>query len=101
MNFNEQEVKIYSNDKGYFTRLCRKNISEEWETGFFYVKFKKGVSLENKTKIKLKKAWLSFYKSDKDKKDKTVWFVYVDDFEVLGKLTDNEEAEDVIIPGTN
>ena len=85
MNFSEQEIKVYSNEHGYFTRLSRRNIKDEWENGFFYIKFKKGVTIENKSKIKLKDSWLTFYKV-KDKEtnvERTVWYVYVNEFEVL------------------
>ena len=62
MNFSEQEINIYSSEHGYFTRLSRKEMSGEWTNAFPYVKFKKGISLESKTKILVKDAWLSFYK---------------------------------------
>lgn len=80
MTLKEQEITIYSNEHGYFTRLSRKNLSEDWENAFVYVNFKKGITIPNKTKINVLDSWLTFYKS---KENKTVLFVFVNDFEIV------------------
>ena len=74
MNFSEQEINIYSSEHGYFTRLSRKEMSGEWTNAFPYVKFKKGISLESKTKILVKDAWLSFYKN---KDNRFTYYIFI------------------------
>ena len=104
MKFANQEVKVYSGEHGYFIRLARTNASQEWENAFFYVKFKKGISLENKSNINVKDAWLTFYKTQ-DKK--TVWYIFINEFELLGvdSKEDTKEVvnqdQEIIIPDMN
>ena len=56
VKFVEQDIMVYANENGYFTRLSRKNFSDEWENAFLYISFKKGVDVPNKTKIHLDDA---------------------------------------------
>lgn len=82
MKFEEQELTIYSNQYGYSTRLARKNVNDEWINAFLVVNFKKGVSVPNKSKIKIIDAWLTFYES---KEKKNVMYMFINDFEMLLK----------------
>lgn len=75
-----QEIKIYSNEHGYYTRLSKTDINGEWITGFYFVQFKKGTDVLPKSKIRLLDAWLSFYIN---KDGKTIFYLYVNDFELL------------------
>lgn len=80
----EQEITVYSNEHGYFTRLARRNVmTDEWENAFLYVQFKKGTDIPNKTKILVNESWLSFYKS---KEGKTVLYMFVNDFDLCDEL---------------
>lgn len=91
MHFEEQNMKIYSNEYGYYTRLARKNVTtDSWENAFVYVQFKKGVSVEHKTEINVKKSWLSFYKN---KEGKVVFYIFISDFDVIGHIEEVEETD--------
>lgn len=80
MKFDLQSIKVYSNEHGYFTRLSKKDFNDEWINAFLYVQFKKGISVPDKTKINLLDSWLTFYKN---KEDKTVLYLFVNDFEII------------------
>jgi len=86
----EGETMIFRkdfNDRAtYSTTLSKKNKDGEWENGFIPVQFRKDVFLHNKTKINVKNAWLTFYK---DKENKTVLYIFVNEFEEIEPKTDN------------
>lgn len=87
MNFKEQEIKVYSNEHGYFTRLSKKNVqTDDWENAFLYLQFKKGTVIPNKTKINILDSWLSFYTS---KQGKIVIYMFINDYEIV-----SEDIED-------
>lgn len=86
--------------KRYSISLSKKNSDGTWENGYISAQFKKGVDLASSTKIDIKNAWLTFYKS---KENKYVPYVFINDFEVLeqGKTTASgfmEVAEDNSLP---
>ena len=83
-----QEIKVYSGEHGYFTRLAKRDVStDDWKNAFFYLQFKKGVEIPNKTKIRLLDSWLSFYIN---KDNKQVFYVFVNDYEVIEDDSDEE-----------
>lgn len=57
------ETLIFKNNFGYSTSISRKNQNGEYEKMYLSVQLPKGVELENKTKINITKAFLSFYKN--------------------------------------
>lgn len=58
------ETMIFKNDKGnYSTSISNRKEDGSYENMFIAVNFKKGVELENKTKINITNAFLSFYKT--------------------------------------
>lgn len=64
-----EEVMIFKNDKDFYTiGLSRKDRNGQYFNGYFPCQFKKGVSLESRTKIKLKNAFISFYLKDNETK---------------------------------
>ena len=91
MNFESNyKLKVYSKENGYFTRLVKFNkITENWETAFIYLQFKKGVEIPNKTTINVKNSWLSFYTSKKS--NKVVTYIFINEFDILS----NEDAKDI------
>ena len=93
MNFKENyKMKVYSRENGYFTRLVKFNkITNEWDTAFVYLQFKKGVEIPNKTTINVRDSWLSFYKSKKS--NKIVIYIFVNEFDIL----DSEDSKDIEI----
>ncbi len=57
------ETMIFKNDKGYSTSISSKKEDGSYENMFIAVNFKKGVEVENKTKINITDGFLSFYKT--------------------------------------
>lgn len=57
------ETLIFRNEFGYSTSISRKNQNGEYEKMYLSVQLPKGVEIENKTKINITKAFLSFYKN--------------------------------------
>jgi len=77
-----EEVLVFKNDKDYYSiGLCRKDRNGQYFNGYFPCQFKKGVTLESKTKIKLKNAFISFYLKD----DKTMPYLMILDYEEVKK----------------
>ena len=81
---NEYEGKIF-----YKMGLSKKKKDGSYESGSISCQFKKDVNLEDKTKIYIKSAWLTFYKN----KDKvTVPYIFVNEFETVGDAIDNSKS---------
>ena len=75
-----EEVMIFKNDKGYYSiGLSRKDRNGEYYHAYFPCQFKKDVNVDNKTKIKIKNAFMSFYNKD----DKQVFYLMVLDFQEI------------------
>ena len=82
---NKEEMifrKDYNGNIFYSIGMSKKKQDGKYENGYMNVSFKKGVTLDNKTKIKIKNAWLDFYIKD----NKTVPFVFISDFDVVEQL---------------
>ena len=47
------ETMIFTNDKGYSTTISNKKEDGTYENMFIAVNFRKGVSVDNKTKINI------------------------------------------------
>lgn len=71
--------KDYNGKPSYTIGLQKKNKEGEYVNGYIKANFRKGVDLNNKTKIKIKNGWLDFYKDG----DKTVPTLFIDDFTVV------------------
>ena len=88
---NKYPVTIFkrTNDYGtfYSVGLSKKNMDGEYVNGYMPCKFKNGVSLDNQTRINIKKAWLDFYL--KDKVTKT--YIFISDFELVDKEETKED----------
>lgn len=80
---NDYAVMIFAsefNDKRYYKMgLSKKDINGEYISGYKDVRFKNDVFIHNKTKIKIKKAWLDFYVKDK----KTIDYIFISEFEIV------------------
>lgn len=80
-------VRTFDNKKIYNIGLNKKNQDGEYENGYIQARFRKGVELENKTKIKVKDSWLSFNKNER----KTFPFVFINEFETLAEPKPEEK----------
>jgi glutaredoxin len=66
----------------YSIGLSRKNQDGSYMRGYMNVTFRKGVELENKTQIRIKSAWIDFYK---DRENRTVPYIFINEFEEVKK----------------
>lgn len=57
------ETMIFRNDIGYSTSISRKKEDGTYENMFIPVSFRKGVEVQNKTKINIIDGFMSFYKN--------------------------------------
>ena len=80
---NEHEVTIYRFDgeygATYSVGLSKKKQDGSYKNGYISCKFKKGVDIQNKTKLFIKSAWLSFNLKDK----KTVPYIFINEYKTL------------------
>ena len=107
MNFEEFETAIFSGRYGYSTTISKKKKdSEDYESAFIDVYFKKGVKVEDRSKIRVKKSWLSF--NTNEKTNKHYLYLFISEFDLLGKIpnksSDNSDVKkevDAIIEQMN
>ena len=83
---NEYEGKI-----SYSIGLSKKKEDGSFENGYIPVRFRKDTELKDKTKIKIKEAWLDFYKADK----KTVPYIFVNKFEMASDMDAMKQVSDI------
>lgn len=94
MNIIEEKEKvIYRNErdgkKAYSIGISKKKEDGTFENGYIPCRFKKDVELHNKDKIKIKSAWLDFYKIEK----KTFIYIFINDFELVKEQTDTNVGD--------
>lgn len=78
----DEEVIIFKSDNGYYSiGLSRKDRNNQIFYGYMPCQFKKDVSVNNKERIKIKNAFLSFYLKD----EKTMPYIMILDFEIAEK----------------
>lgn len=88
-NKDEMIFRKDFNDKpSYSLGLSKKDKEGNYINGFIKVNFKKGTELKNKTKIKIKDAWLDFYKEE----NKTVATLFINEFDIAEEP--KEEKQD-------
>lgn len=84
------EVIVFKNDKDYYSiGLSRKDRNNQVYYGYFPCQFKKGDGVENKTRIKLKNAFISFYMKD----DKTMAYLMILNYEIVENKKDYLEIK--------
>ena len=90
---NEYPVTIFRNEyEGrtfYKMGLSKKLEDGSYENGSIACRFKKVANVEDKTKIYIKSAWLTFYKKDKT----TIPYVFINEFETVGQVIENSKVE--------
>ena len=78
--------KDYNDRPIYTLGLSKKKQDGSYDKGYIQVNFKKGIELNNQTKIKIKQAWLDFYKKDKI----TVPVIFISDFDIVEDIPLNQ-----------
>lgn len=95
MNIEQCEVMIFRYDgeygANYSIGLSKKDKEGNYEKGYMPCKFKKGVDIPNKTKIKITNAWLTFNQKDK----KTFSYIFISDYELLDETTEEPKQKAV------
>jgi glutaredoxin len=81
-------VKEFDGRKTYSIGLSKKNKNGSYENGFMSARFKKDVEIANKTRIKIKEAFLSFNVKD----NKTFPYIFINDYEIISE-TNPEHKE--------
>jgi len=81
-------VKEFDGRKIYSIGLSKKNKNGSYENGFMSARFKKDVEIANKTRIKIKEAFLSFNVKD----NKTFPYIFINDYEIISE-TNPEHKE--------
>lgn len=77
----------------YNLGLSKKDQDGKYVNGYIDCRFRKGVELEDKTKIQIKSGWLDFYKA---KDNGTRVYVFVNEFEIVSseaKLPESKIVE--------
>lgn len=92
---NKNEM-IFRNDYNgkpiYSIGLSKKKQDGTYENGYMTVNFKEGTDIKDKTKIKIKNAWLSFYLKDK----KTIPTIFINDYEIVSEINpEHKEMQDI------
>lgn len=95
----ETFVNAFDNQYGkrYSITLSKKNADGNWENGYISAQFKKDVVLNSGTKINVKNGWLTFYKN---KDNKYVPYVFINDFEVLENARQQLEQMCTVVEDT-
>lgn len=101
---NQYPVAIFRFESGgniyYKMGLSNKDQNGNYINGYIPVQFRRGIELENKTKIYLKKAWLTFYlkKENVNGVDKniTVPYVFVSEFEKVEEVIAGSKEKDIV-----
>lgn len=71
--------KDFDGKPSYSLGLSKKDKEGKYINGFIKVNFKKGTDLKNKTKIKINKGWLDFYKEG----NKTIATLFINEFDIV------------------
>ena len=93
---DEKGVMVFANEKEgangkytlYSIGVSSKDTNGSWVNGFLNVRFKKGVEVANKTKIKINNAFPVVTKSG----DKTYVSFMITDFDNLSEGTNSEDG---------
>lgn len=65
----------------YSIGISKKMQDGSYDNAYIPCQFRKDTIIDNKTKIKIKDAWLTFYKTKKDDKTQTIPYVFINEFE--------------------
>ena len=85
-------VMVYRNEGQYGTSyslgLSNKRLDGGFDVGYMQVQFRKGVEVPNRTKIKVKNAFLTFYLGKNTKK--ATFYIMITDFEIVENAQNNQ-----------
>lgn len=82
--------KEYQGRIFYSVGLSRKDRDGNYINGYMPCRFKNNVSVEDKTKMYIKSAWLDFYLKDKETKP----YIFINEFELVGETIENAKQKE-------
>lgn len=90
---NDYPVMIFKKGNQYGTfytvGMSKKDRDGNYINGYMPCQFKLGVSVEDKTKIYIKSAWLTFYLKDKETKP----YIFINEFELVEDVIQQAKEE--------
>ena len=96
-------ITIYRKEFGdkicYSTRVIKKDKEGNYKGAFIPVNFKKDISVEDRSKIKILNGWLDFYN---DKENKPVFTIFISEFsteegDMFQDFGDSVELDDTFL----
>lgn len=79
---NKEEMvfrKDYNGKPIYTIGISKKDRNGTYINGYINCNFKKGIDIPNRTKIKINKAWLDFYKKD----NLTIPTIFISEYDIV------------------
>lgn len=86
--------KEFEDKVSYSMGLSRKKEDGTFENGYIPVRFRKGYELKDRTKIKIKDAWIDFFKVEK----KTIPYIFINNFELPNDFEAIKQVQDKMLP---
>lgn len=89
----DKEIMVFRQDGQYGPMysigLSKKTQDGKYESGYIPCRFRKGVDLPNKAKIRIRNAWLTFNTKDK----KTYPYIFINSYEELADKPQEKKEE--------
>jgi len=87
---DDYPVKVFKNENGYYSlSLSDKKQDGNYVNWYKNCQFKKDVELENKTDIRIKKAWLKCNEVNGKKYE----YIFISEFEVVNEQKQQQQVE--------
>ena len=95
---SDRPIQIYRFEDGDKVKYTfgvgkKKKDSEEYDNAFYPIQFKQGVSIDDKSKIIVKKAWLSFYSWEYQGKKGNTFYVMCSEFDLVKEETQVKKVQ--------
>jgi hypothetical protein len=89
-NGNDLPVRVYKDEKGKYSIAISKKVGEEYVNKYYPVEFLKDVSLENKTEIIIKHAFMTWFDWTFEEKTGTKFIIKIIAFDKVGETKQDE-----------
>lgn len=94
---NERPVMVFKKDNKYSIGISKKKQDGSYENAYIKVEFNKNVELEDRTMIKIKHGWLSFYNWEYQGNKGTTWVIRCNEFEKVEEYEKDPMASEIKI----
>lgn len=78
-------VRVFKDDKGKYSIAVSRKVGEEYKNKYFPVEFLKDVSVDNKTEIIIKHAYMTWFDWEFEDKTGTKFLIKITAFEKVGE----------------